>query len=108
MTPEEYVEKLKEQNKRLEARFRDDLDVILKMPQGRRIIAWILNESEFLLNAYSGDKSSTEFKAGMQKLGQKLFIKIMEVSPDKYLQMLREEKSDAERRRTELPPPADL
>lgn len=78
----------------------DGLKALVGTYEGRKYFWWILTISRAIgQNAFSGDPVQTAFNCGMQNVGQMILANLMEVHPDAYLKMMKE-NSDEQRTRT--------
>ena len=86
MEAEERALKIREREKQIKERDINDLKKVLKEAEGRRLCWKILELCETFLA-----KESTKFA---RQVGMKLFEEIMNATPETYLQMQREYKSE--------------
>lgn len=97
MEPEEIKKKIEERNKQIRERDLNDIRKVLTLPEGRRLLWRILSEAETFV------APATE----KQIIGMRLFNDIMKASPETFLQMQREYKSEQESFRKQIPVEAD-
>jgi len=97
MEPEERQKKIEERNKKTRERELNDIRKVLTLPEGRRLLWRIMSEAETFV------APATE----KQIIGMRLFNDIMKASPEMFLQMQREYKSEQESIRKQFPVEAD-
>jgi len=107
MELEERKKKIKEQQKKLRERDLNDIRKVLDIAEGRRLLWRILTDlGDNFTNSFTGTRA-TDFNLGKQSVSQTIFRDVIEAKPEAFLQMHREYKSDAERRKNEIPPDED-
>lgn len=86
-------EKIEERSAIKAKRFRDDMLAICKLPEGRRFIFWTLKECGIFQTGFA-DPERLTYAEGMREIGVKVFNHVMEYCPEKFIQMLKENKAD--------------
>lgn len=86
-------EKIDERTAQKVKRFRDDILFIAKAPEGRRFIFWTLKECGIFQTGFTESERLT-YAEGMREIGVKIFNHVMEYCPEKFVQMLKENKAD--------------
>lgn len=70
----------------------DGLRSLVSSYEGRRYIWWLLEVSRALgHNAFAETPERTAFNCGQQNVGQQILHHLIEVAPDAYLTLLKEE-----------------
>jgi hypothetical protein len=87
---------------RIAQRDRDDMQTLLKFPWGRRIVHRLL-EKTFVFNPVyvQGEFDATAFNEGKRNVGLALFNEVMDIQPEAYMKMIKQEKEDEDARRTD-------
>lgn len=67
----------------------DDLRMVAKTEQGRRMLWKIMAEAGIFKNPFTGN-SQTFYNCGLMKIGQTVLRDLMELDPDLFAQMQRE------------------
>lgn len=67
-----------------------DLEAVLRLPQGRRVLLMILERCGMYRNAYTGERQATDFRLGEQNVGLWLIAQIEMVNPTEYPALLLE------------------
>lgn len=63
----------------------------LDTPAGRKMLWWLLSVSKAVaVNPFSGDPYHTAFNCGEQNVGQQVLARIIEVNPEGFLAMQKE------------------
>lgn len=82
---------LEERKRQQEA---DDLKWLMGHRPGRRLVWRWLSDAGVFRNPFNHSGSVTAFNCGAQNLGQQFLARVMEHTPDAYVVMLKEQKSD--------------
>ena len=91
-TPDEL---LAERDRKVQERKESDLRRILKMPEGRRFVWGILEETGQFKSSYvAGDPHATTMNEGRRDVGLGLMRSLMMVAPEVYHQMALEDTSE--------------
>lgn len=77
-------------------RVRTDLETVLRLPQGRRVLMSILERCGVYRSAYTGETSATDFRLGEQNIALWLISQIEMVGPMEYPTLLIERARMAE------------
>lgn len=72
----------------------DDLKWLMRHPQGRRIVTRIFEKTGIRRTPFNTSGSVMSFNAGMQNIGLWLEAEILEATPDDYLRLLKEFRSN--------------
>lgn len=67
---------------------------VLKLPQGRNYLWWLMEISQVGRNPYTGNALGTSFNCGELNVGQQIQSHIIEAAPDGYLNMLKERQKE--------------
>lgn len=67
-----------------------DLEAVLRLPQGRRVLLMILERCGIYRSAYTGEREATDFRLGEQNVGLWLIAQIEMVNPTEYPALLLE------------------
>lgn len=67
-----------------------DLDAVLQLPQGRRVVLRILERCGVYRMAYTGEEAATALRLGEQNIGLWLIAQIERVDPTEYPKLLME------------------
>ena len=93
--------KIDEQNKEVQKEFEkrrtreiDDLQKVLKIPEGRRLIWRILSEAGVFKASFSLNSMQTAFNEGRRDIGIWLIQDVDRAEPNAYAQMQREYYSE--------------
>lgn len=88
-----------EKAKRIDNRRLNDFRVILNMPEGRRIIWWILTVCKVFVDGYvAGDNGyATTRNTGIKWVGHWLLNWVLRAKPSAFTQMQRENASEVKR-----------
>lgn len=76
-----------------------DLEAVLRLPQGRRVLLSILDMCGVYRSAYTGERAATDFRLGEQNVGLWLISQIETVSPNEYPALLLERANRAKEQR---------
>lgn len=77
-----------------------DLEAVLRLPQGRRVLSTILERCGIYRNAYTGERGATDFRLGEQNVALWLINQIEMVGPMEYPTLLIERARLNEERRS--------
>jgi hypothetical protein len=72
----------------------DDLKVVLKLPEGRRFIYWMLSSVGVWNTSFSLNSMQTSFNEGRRDVGLMLLKQLDEAEPNVHSQMLKEHYSE--------------
>lgn len=73
-----------------------DLDNVMSTESGRRFIWNLLAEAGVFKSSFTGDNNATNFKEGQRNAGLRVFSRVMDICPDKYLVMAKEAKEESD------------
>jgi len=65
-----------------------DFEVVLRGPEGKRVLLWILSQCGVYRSAFQGDDAQTNRRLGEVNVGLRLISKLDEVSPSEYARLL--------------------
>lgn len=94
------TEKLSRADELVRDRVKTDLEAVLRLPQGRRVILSILERCGVYRNAYTGEREATDFRLGEQNVALWLIGQIEAVNPVEYPTLLLERARMIEERRS--------
>lgn len=80
-------------------RARLDLEAVLSLPQGRRVLMSILEQCGVYRTAYTGERDATTFRLGEQNIGLWLITQIEMTGATNYPTLLMERAKMAEEKR---------
>jgi hypothetical protein len=103
MNAEERNKKIAERDKRLRERELSDIVRVLRLAEGRRLMWRLLSVSGVLRNPFAGD-NRTDYNCGKQSVGQVFWA---DITPEAFLQMQNEYKSEQESLKKEIPSETD-
>lgn len=96
MTSDRLTEKLSKDQELVRDRVELDLEAVLSLPQGRRVLMMILERCGIYRNAYTGERAATDFRLGEQNVGLWLIAQIEAVNPMGYATLLMEQAKQRE------------
>ena len=73
----------------LEKMRRDDISALMAMPEFRRYVWWLLEQSHVFRTSFTGN-SETFFREGERNIGLKVFLEINQECPEHYATMVKE------------------
>jgi len=85
---DQLTEKLSADDQLNRDRVQLDLEAVLRLPQGRRVLLMILERCGVYRNAYTGERQATDFRLGEQNVGLWLISQIEMVNPTEYPALL--------------------
>jgi hypothetical protein len=65
-----------------------DFEKVLRDPEGKRVVLWLLEQCGVYRNAFTGNADATNERLGEINIGLKLISKLHEVSPSEYARLL--------------------
>lgn len=71
-----------------------DLEGLLGRPEGRRVVMWFLGLCKVYGVQFTGEDNATNFTLGKRDVGISVILKLNEVSPTAYPQLLLESARD--------------
>lgn len=74
-----------------------DLEAVLRLPQGRSVVMWFLEQCGVYAAIYTGDDNATNFNLGKRDIGLRLISKLEQLGPTAYPQLLLEVLRDREK-----------
>ncbi len=96
MDKRKELRKQRAADKRIEAEIDSATSALLRSPDGRAFIWWILGITHYGLTPWTTNALTTSFKCGEHNIGQQLLARMTTVDPEGFLSLLKE-KNDAER-----------
>ena len=99
-TIKKRLETPEELSKRKHDRLINDLRGVISTPGGRRVCWWILKITGIFRLSYTGETNSTMFNEGKTSNGLNILELIMEANPNAFMQMQRENASEAKMEET--------
>lgn len=106
-----YTEQDEKRQLKLQERFQnedelaraDALRALVGTAYGRKYLWWLLQIGKVGMQPMtSADPTLTAFNCGALNVGQQILAHLTEISPDGYLQMMKENADERSRRNTEL------
>jgi hypothetical protein len=88
--------KINKENERLYKRQIKDLRKVLKTPEGRRTMWWLLTVTAIFNNGFNDNPYQNAFKDGLKFVGQEAFDRITKADPGAFSQMQHEYASEQE------------
>ncbi len=79
-----------------------DFEAVLREPEGKRVVLWLLEQSGVTRSAFTGSNDATNFRLGEINIGLRLIAQLEKVSPSEYARLL---LWDAQRQETEKAKP---
>ena len=70
--------------------------------EGRKFLWWLLEIGRIGMQPFAGNALNTAFNCGELNVGQRILDRIISVSPDGYLMMMKENESERKERDAEL------
>lgn len=67
-------------------------------PQGRKFLWWLLEIGKIGMQPYAGNALNTAFACGELNVGQRILDRIISVSPEGYLTMMKENENERKER----------
>ena len=86
-----------ERNEAAREQFVIDFKWLMAHKQGRRIMWWLLSQTQVFRNGWRPDANETSFVLGNQNTGQQLLSEIFAIVPDSFTTMMREANDDSKR-----------
>lgn len=74
----------------------------IETEQGRKFLWWLLEIGRIGTQPYSGNALNTAFACGELNVGQRILDRIISVSPDGYVRMMKENESETRERDAQL------
>lgn len=87
------VETAKKRSRRLAAERDATLAGILEVPQGRRLLWWLLEQSHIFVPSMAATAELTAFREGERNVGLILLDRVMAVAPDAFAAMQAEARA---------------
>lgn len=78
------------------------ITALLQHAQGRKFLWWCLQIGRFGTQPFAGNALTTSFACGELNVGQQFFDRISSVSPEGFIQMMKEQADERTRRDAEL------
>lgn len=67
---------------------RDAMAALLSVPQGQRVLFWVLEQAAVYRDAFSGDDAATNYLLGQQSVGRKMIELMDQIDPRTYPRLL--------------------
>lgn len=64
------------------------LEGMLSVPQGQRVLFWVLEQAAVYRDAFSGDDAATNYVLGQQSVGRKMIDLMDQIDPRTYPKLL--------------------
>ena len=81
-----------------EANINSAVNKAVEDAQGRKFLWWLLQIGQIGGQPYAGNALNTAFNCGELNVGQKILDRIISVSPEGYLMMMKENESERKER----------
>lgn len=65
-----------------------DFEAVLRNPQGRRVLLWVLQQCHVYGAIYTGKEAGTNLNLGERNVGLRIISKLDEVGPTEYPRLL--------------------
>lgn len=75
---------------------------LLSTYEGRKMLWWLLQVGRFGTQPFTGHALTTAFDCGQLNIGQQIFERITLVSPEGFIQLMKEQADERARRDAEL------
>ena len=66
----------------------DDMAALLRLPQGRRVLMWVLQQCGVYHSIFTGDDAATNFNLGRRDIGLRVLSMIESVDREAYPRLL--------------------
>jgi hypothetical protein len=66
----------------------DAFKAVITTPQGKRVLFWVLEQAAIYRDAFTGDRSATDYVLGQQAIGRRLIGVLDEIDPRTYPRLL--------------------
>jgi len=76
-----------------------DMRAVLDLPQGRRLLLWLLEASGVSRSSWTGDVGATQFRLGESNMGLRLIALMGRVGEQEYPKLLLEAAQEKEKMR---------
>lgn len=107
--PKLEVEKLYEQwELEDETAVNTAITALLEHRQGRKFFWWLLQLGRVGLQPFANNALNTSFNCGELNVGNKILSRLMEVAPDRYVEMIKENADEQRTRDTAYGNATDL
>ena len=64
------------------------MEGLLSVPQGQRVLFWVLEQAAVYRDAFSGDDAATNYVLGQQSVGRKMIDLMDQIDPRTYPKLL--------------------
>jgi hypothetical protein len=71
-------------------------------PEGRKLLWWLLEIGQIGMQPFAGNALATAFACGELNVGQRILDRLISVSPEGYLTMMKENSDEVKSRDAEL------
>lgn len=75
---------------------------LLPLEQGKKLLWWLLQIGGVGHQPFAGNSLTTAFNCGVLDVGQQILARIVEISPEGYINMVKENANERARRDQEL------
>lgn len=100
-------EKLSKDDKLQRDQIMLDLEAVLRLPQGRRVLLRILERTGVYRNAFTGEQATTDLRLGEQNIGLWLIAQMEAVGPTEYPELLLEAARNKDKERPRVLDPEE-
>lgn len=80
----------------------ESIAALMKHPQGRKFLWWLLQVGGVGSQPFSGNALQTSFNCGVLNVGNQILEKIVSTSSEGYLEMMKESEDERRKRDAEL------
>ena len=74
----------------------------IERPEGRKFLWWLLEIGRIGMQPYANNALNTAFNCGELNVGQRILDRIISVSPEGYVRMMKENESEVRERDAQL------
>lgn len=85
-----------------EGKIESAVNKLIVDPEGRKLLWWLLEIGRVGLQPYTGNALNTAFNCGEMNVGQRILDRIISVSPEGYLMMMKENSDERKERDAQL------
>lgn len=89
-----YARRLEKYNKNAKAEVDKTFSDLLQSHAGRNFVWWLLQIGQVNTQPFRGDEGRTAFACGELNVGNKILARAVELSPDGYLNLLKEKQNE--------------
>ena len=94
MSERKELRKARAAEKKIEESIDTATRALLRSPDGKIFLWWMLDITRYGLTPYSGNALATAFNCGELNIGQQLLARMTTVDPEGFLNLLQERNND--------------